>query len=105
MDSWHKGTRQQNIQLYQVVKAGQLLHQGRWLPRNQIPQKFPHIMQELEAMETVASYGGEVNKTQPNIRELATPSTKHGCVTQVAYSPIHNSGSLLLLNGILLGTF
>jgi hypothetical protein len=26
-----KGTRHQRIQLYRVVKAGQLLHQGKWL--------------------------------------------------------------------------
>jgi hypothetical protein len=31
-----KGTRQQRIQLYWVLKAGQLLHQGKWLTRGQI---------------------------------------------------------------------
>jgi hypothetical protein len=36
VDRLIKGTRQQRIQLYQVVKAGQLLHQGKWLTRGQI---------------------------------------------------------------------
>ena len=36
MDTQVKGTRQQKIQLYQVVKAGQLLHQGKWLTKGQI---------------------------------------------------------------------
>jgi hypothetical protein len=31
VDTQVKGTHQQRIQLYQVVKAGQLLHQGKWL--------------------------------------------------------------------------
>ena len=50
-----KGTRQQRMQLYQVVKAGKLLHQGKWLTRGQIQQKFPHLMWELNAMETIYS--------------------------------------------------
>jgi hypothetical protein len=33
VDTQVKGTRQQRIQLYRVVKAGQLLHQGKWLTR------------------------------------------------------------------------
>jgi hypothetical protein len=55
VDTQVKGTRQQRIQLYRVVKAGQLLHQGKWLTRGQIQQKFPHLMGELNAMETIAS--------------------------------------------------
>jgi hypothetical protein len=55
VDTQIKGTRQQRIQLYRVVKAGQLLHQGKWLTRGQIQQKFPHLMGELNAMETIAS--------------------------------------------------
>jgi hypothetical protein len=39
-----KGTCQQWIQLYRVVKAGQILHQGKWLTRGQIQQNFPHLM-------------------------------------------------------------
>jgi hypothetical protein len=31
MDTQVKGTRQQRIQLYRVVKEGKLLHQGKWL--------------------------------------------------------------------------
>jgi hypothetical protein len=50
-----KGTQQQMIQLYRVVKAGQLLHQGKWLTRGQIQQKFPHMMGEINAMETISS--------------------------------------------------
>jgi hypothetical protein len=55
MDTQVKGTRQQKLQLYRVVKVGQLLHQGKWLTRGQIQQKFPHLMGELNAMETIAS--------------------------------------------------
>jgi hypothetical protein len=33
VDTQIKGTQQQRIQLYRVVKAGQLLHQGKWLTR------------------------------------------------------------------------
>ena len=36
VDRQIKGTRQQRIQLYRVVKAGQLLHQGKWLTQSQI---------------------------------------------------------------------
>jgi hypothetical protein len=53
MDTQIKGTRQQRIQLYRVVKAGQLLHQGKWLTRGQIQQKFPHLMGDLNTMETI----------------------------------------------------
>jgi hypothetical protein len=36
VDPQVKGTHQQRIQLYRVVKVGQLLHQGKWLTRGQI---------------------------------------------------------------------
>lgn len=36
MDTQVKGTRQQRVQLYRVVKAGQFLHQGKWITRSQI---------------------------------------------------------------------
>jgi hypothetical protein len=36
VDTQVKGTRQQWIQLYRVFKAGQLLHQGKWLTKGQI---------------------------------------------------------------------
>jgi hypothetical protein len=36
MDRHIKGTQQQRIQLYRVVKEGKLLHQGKWLTRGQI---------------------------------------------------------------------
>jgi hypothetical protein len=55
VDTHIKGTRQQRIQLYRVVKVGQLLHQGKWFTWGQIQQKFPHLMGELNAMETIAS--------------------------------------------------
>jgi hypothetical protein len=55
MDTKMKGTHQQNIQLYWVVKAGQLLQQGKWLTKIQIQQKFPHLLWELDAMGTIAS--------------------------------------------------
>ncbi len=54
MDTQIKHTCQQNIQLYQVVKVGQLLHQGKWLTRDQVQQKFLHLMEELNAMGTIA---------------------------------------------------
>jgi uncharacterized protein (DUF952 family) len=55
MDTQIKHNRQQNIHLYRVVKAGQLLHQGKWPTRDQVQQKFPHLMEELNAMGTIAS--------------------------------------------------
>jgi hypothetical protein len=48
-----KGTWKQRIYLYWVVKAGHLLHQGKWLARGQIQQKFPHLMGDLNAMEKI----------------------------------------------------
>jgi hypothetical protein len=50
-----KGTHHQRIHLYRFVKARQLLHQGKLLTWGQIQQKFPHLMGELNAMETIAS--------------------------------------------------
>jgi hypothetical protein len=55
MDTQVKGTRRQKLQLYRVVKVGKLLHQGKWLTRDQIQQKFPHMMGEINAKETIAS--------------------------------------------------
>jgi hypothetical protein len=52
MDTHIKDTQQQRIRLYRVAKEGKLLHQGKWLTRGQIHQKFPHIMGELNTMET-----------------------------------------------------
>jgi hypothetical protein len=40
VDTQVKGTCQQRIQLYRVVKAGKLLHQGKWLTQGQIEQNF-----------------------------------------------------------------
>ena len=61
MDTQFKGTYQQNIQIYRVVKADQLLHQGKWLTKGQVQQKFPHLMVELNAMETIPSQGGRTD--------------------------------------------
>ena len=36
MDTQIKNTHQQKIQLYQVVKLGQLLHQGKWFTGDQV---------------------------------------------------------------------
>ena len=55
MDMKIKNTRQQKIQLYQVVKAGQLLHQGKWFTRDQVQENFPHLMEALNEMGTIAS--------------------------------------------------
>lgn len=55
MDRQIKNTHQHNIQLYRVVKAGQLLQNGKWLSRDQVQQKFPHLMEELKDMGTIAS--------------------------------------------------
>jgi hypothetical protein len=55
VDTHIKGTQQQRIQLYRVVKAGKLLHQGKWLTQGQIQQKFPHLMGEINEMETIDS--------------------------------------------------
>ena len=55
MDTQIKNTRQHNILLYRVVKVGQLLHQGKWLTRDQVQLKFPRLMEELNAMGTITS--------------------------------------------------
>jgi hypothetical protein len=55
MDTQIKHTQQQRIPLHRVVKVGQLLHQGKWLTRDQVQQKFPHLMEELNAMGAIAS--------------------------------------------------
>jgi hypothetical protein len=55
VDTQVKGTCQQKFQLYRVVKVGQLLHQGKWLTWGQIQKMFPHLMGELNAMDTIAS--------------------------------------------------
>jgi len=55
MDTQIKNTHQQNIQLYEVVKFGQLLHKGKWFTRDQVQQKFPHLMEALNSMQTIAS--------------------------------------------------
>jgi hypothetical protein len=44
METLVKGIHQQQFQFYRVVKAGQLLHQGKWLTWSQIRHKFPHMM-------------------------------------------------------------
>jgi hypothetical protein len=54
IDTKTKNMLQQSIQLYRVVKAGKFLHQGKWLTRSKIRQKFPHMMEELDAMENIA---------------------------------------------------
>ena len=45
MDMKIKHTHRQKIQLYPIVKAGQLLHQGKWFTGDQVQQKFPHLME------------------------------------------------------------
>ena len=55
MDTQVKGTCQQKIRLYRVVKAGQLLHERKWLTEGQVQQKFPHLIRELNAMDTITS--------------------------------------------------
>ena len=55
MDMKIKKTRQQKIQLYRVFKASQLMHQGKWFTRDQVQQKLPHLMEELNAMGNIAS--------------------------------------------------
>jgi hypothetical protein len=59
MDTKIKGTHQHEIQLYRVIKVGQLLHQGKWLTKSQIQHNFPHLMEEIDATGTIASFGGE----------------------------------------------
>jgi hypothetical protein len=55
MDRQIKETQQQKMQLYRVVKAGQLLHQCNWLTWGQVQQKFPHMMGDLNTMDTIYS--------------------------------------------------
>ena len=60
IDTQVKGTRQQKIQLFRIVKTGQLLHQGKWLIKSQVKQKFPHLMRELNEMDTIPPKGGQL---------------------------------------------
>jgi hypothetical protein len=53
VDTQVKGTRQQRIQLYRVVKAGKLLHQGKKITQSQIQQNIPHLMGALNEMEII----------------------------------------------------
>jgi len=71
MDMQINNTPQQRIQLYRVVKAGQLLHQGRWFMRDQVQHKFPHLMEAphtiflqviLYVDSSYSSMGGSSNK-------------------------------------------
>jgi hypothetical protein len=55
VDTQVKGTREQRIQLYWVVKEGKLLHQRKWLTRGQIQQNLPHLMGALKKMDKIAS--------------------------------------------------
>jgi len=55
MDAHIKNTHQQMIQLYQVFKTFQLLHQGMWLTMDQVQWKFPHLMEALNAIGTISS--------------------------------------------------
>jgi hypothetical protein len=55
VDTQVKGTHQQWIHVYCIVKAGHLLHQGKWLTQGQIQQKFFHLMGELNTMDTISS--------------------------------------------------
>jgi hypothetical protein len=55
VDTWVKGTHQHRIQLYRVVKAVKILHQGKWLTWGQIQQEFPHLMGEINTMDTISS--------------------------------------------------
>ena len=47
MDTQINKNDQNNIQLYRVVKVGQLLHQHKWLTSDQVQQKFPHVMEAV----------------------------------------------------------
>ena len=55
MDTQVKENHQNKFHLYRVVKVGQLLHQGKWLTQGQIQLKFPHLMGEINTMETISS--------------------------------------------------
>jgi hypothetical protein len=55
VETQFKGTCQQRIQLYRVVKAGKLLNQDKWLTHGQIEQKIPHLMGAVNKMDTIAS--------------------------------------------------
>ena len=55
MDTQINNTWQQRIQICQVVEKSQFLHQGKWLDRDQVQQKFPHLMEELNATGIIDS--------------------------------------------------
>ena len=55
MDTYINNTRQKRIQLYRVVKSGQILHEDKWFTKDQVQQKFPHLMEDLHTMGTISS--------------------------------------------------
>jgi hypothetical protein len=58
MDNQIKGTRQQRIQIYRVVKSGKLLHQGKWITWGQVHHKFPHLMGVIKQWIPLIPKGG-----------------------------------------------
>jgi len=55
MDTKINNTHKKNIQLYWVVIVGQLQHHGNSLTRDKLQAKFPHLMEELNAIGNISS--------------------------------------------------
>ena len=60
MDTKLKSTHKSNIQLFQAIKEGQLIHQGKWFAKDQIQRKFPHLKQELDARGNIVPKEGQL---------------------------------------------
>ncbi|KAH9324376.1 hypothetical protein KI387_004554, partial [Taxus chinensis] len=73
-----KTTRGQPIQLYRVIKKGNLSHQGEWLTAYQVKKQFPHLMGHLNAMGTIAFEGG---RNDPGINYSGATSRDHNFYT------------------------
>lgn len=77
MDIKTKDNHQQHIQPYRVVKAGQLLHQGKWLTKSQIQKKFPHLMGALNEMDIITSKGKRTNLSGHRRPPTYSTNSKH----------------------------
>ncbi|KAH9306524.1 hypothetical protein KI387_010928, partial [Taxus chinensis] len=78
VDNLTKTTRGQPIQLYRVIKKGNLSHQGEWLTAYHVKKQFPQLMGHLNAMGTIASEGG---RNDPGSNSSGATSRDHNFCT------------------------
>jgi hypothetical protein len=86
MEAVVKNLRNQTTSLYQVVKAGQFIYQGKWLTCDQIHLHFPHLQQSMDEMGPISSQGGrnDQNKVQEGANDFGT--SKNGKISKSIFS-------------------